>query len=74
MPTCDRISRMVCHEYGQLPRCAGGKVTGTTASKTNELRHEICNNVVCVNGKDSNQTAHRCCLIRAFASGLNILC
>ena len=42
--------------------------------KTNELRHEISNNVVHVASKDSDQTANMCCLIRAFASGLNILC
>ena len=42
--------------------------------KTHELGHEISNNVVYATGKDSDQTARMCCLIRAFASGLNILC
>ena len=37
-----------------------------------ELRHEISNNVVCVTSKGSDQPAHTCRLIRAFASRLNI--
>ena len=40
---------------------------------TNELVHEISNNVVCETGKASDQSAHKCSLIRAFASHLNIL-
>ena len=35
--------------------------------------HEISINVVCATSKDSDQPAHRHSLIRAFASGLNIL-
>ena len=35
--------------------------------------HEISNNVVCVTSKPSDQPAHMCSLIRAFASRLNIL-
>ena len=38
-----------------------------------EPRHEISNNVVCATNKDSEQPAHMRSLIRAFASGLNIL-
>ena len=38
-----------------------------------ELQHEISNNVVCATSKDSDQPAHMCSLIRAFASRLNIL-
>ena len=38
-----------------------------------EPRHEISNNVVCVTSKASDQPAHTCSLIRAFASRLKIL-
>ena len=38
-----------------------------------ELQHEISNNVVCATSKASDQPAHKCSLIRAFASSLNIL-
>ena len=38
-----------------------------------ELQHEISNNVVCAKSKGSEQPAHMCSLIRAFASRLNIL-
>ena len=34
---------------------------------------EISNNVVCASSKASDQPAHTCSLIRAFASRLNIL-
>ena len=40
---------------------------------TNELQHEISNNVVCATSKGSDQSAHTRSLIRAFASRLNIL-
>ena len=39
----------------------------------NEPRHEIYNNVVCATNKASDQPAHTCSLIRAFASRMNIL-
>ena len=35
--------------------------------------HEISNNVVCATSKASDQAAHTCSLIRAFASRLSIL-
>ena len=35
--------------------------------------HEISNNVVCETSKASDQPAHMCSLIRAFASRLSIL-
>ena len=38
-----------------------------------EPRHEISSNVVCATSKTSDQPAHICSLIRAFASRLNIL-
>ena len=38
-----------------------------------ELRHEISINVVGSTSKDSDQPVHARSLIRAFASGLNIL-
>ena len=38
-----------------------------------EPRHGISNNVVCVTSKASDQPAHTRSLIRAFASGLDIL-
>ena len=38
-----------------------------------EPRHEISNNVVCATSKGSDQPAHTRSLIRAFASGMNIL-
>ena len=38
-----------------------------------EPRHQISNNVVCATSKASDQPAHTGCLIRAFASCLNIL-
>ena len=41
---------------------------------TNELQHEMSNNVVCETSKASDQPAHTRSLIRAFASRLNILC
>ena len=40
---------------------------------THEPVHEISNNVVCATSKASDQPAHTCSLIRAFASHLNIL-
>ena len=40
---------------------------------TNEQVHEISNNVVCESSKASDQPAHTCSLIRAFANGLSIL-
>ena len=39
----------------------------------NEPLHEIVKNVVCATSKGSDQPVHRCSLIRAFASFLNIL-
>ena len=39
----------------------------------NQPVHEISNNVVCATSKASDKPAHRRCLIRAFASRLNIL-
>ena len=39
----------------------------------NEPQHEISNNVVCATSKSSDQPVHTPSLIRAFASGLNIL-
>ena len=38
-----------------------------------EPRHEISNNVVYATSKDSDQPAHLCSLVRAFASRFNIL-
>ena len=38
-----------------------------------EPQHEISNNVACGSSKGSDQSAHMRSLIRAFASGLNIL-
>ena len=38
-----------------------------------ERQHAISNNVVCATSKASDQPAHMPSLIRAFASGLNIL-
>ena len=38
-----------------------------------EPRHEISNNAVCATSKAYDQPAHTRSLIRAFASGLNIL-
>ena len=38
-----------------------------------EPRHEISNNVVCVTSEGSDKPANTHSLIRAFASGLNIL-
>ena len=38
-----------------------------------ERRHDISNNVVCATSKGSDQPAHMCSLIRAFASRLSIL-
>ena len=40
---------------------------------TNEPRHDISNNVVCATSNGSDQPAHMCSLIRAFACRLNIL-
>ena len=42
-------------------------------SLTFKSRHEIPKNVVCATNKASDQPAHTRCLIRAFASRLNIL-
>ena len=39
----------------------------------NEPQHEISNSVVYATNKASDQPAHRCSVIRAFASRLNIL-
>ena len=38
-----------------------------------ELRHEVSNNELCVTSRGSDQPAHMCSLIRAFASRLTIL-
>ena len=38
-----------------------------------ETQHEITNNAVCATSKGSDQPAHTRSMIRAFASGLNIL-
>ena len=38
-----------------------------------EPRHDISNNVVGATSRGSDQPAHKRSLIRAFASGLNIL-
>ena len=35
--------------------------------------HEVSNNVVCATSNGSDQPAHTCSLIRAFANRLNIL-
>ena len=44
-----------------------------TLADTNELRHEISNNVVCAISKALGQSVHMRSLIRAFASHLSIL-
>ena len=41
--------------------------------KLTEPQHVISNNVVCATSKGSDQPAHTRSLIRAFASGLNII-
>ena len=41
--------------------------------KSYDPHHEIFNNVVCATSKVSDQPAHTCSLIRAFASHLKIL-
>ena len=46
---------------------------GISRSYSFERRHEISKNVVCATSKASDQPAHKCILIRAFASHLNIL-
>ena len=46
---------------------------GLNVNSQYEPRHEISNNVVCATSKDSDQPGHTRSLIRAFASGLNIL-
>ena len=38
-----------------------------------EPQHNISNNVICATSKGSDQPAHTCSLIRAFAGRLNIL-
>ena len=43
------------------------------SAKTNELRLEISNNVVCATSKCSDQPAHMLSLTITFASRLNIL-
>ena len=52
---------------------SGGQELENLVLITNEPGHEISNNVVCATSKDSDQPAHKRSLIRAFASGLNIL-
>ena len=56
----------------RLCRCAVSSEP-SLLSYTYEPRHEISNNVVCATSKGSDQPAHTHGLIRAFASGLNIL-
>ena len=50
-----------------------GLILATKLLNIYEPRHEISNNVVCAASKASDQPAHTHSLIRAFASGLNIL-
>ena len=45
---------------------------GIGVEKAIEPWHEISNNVVCASSKASDQPAHMCSLIRAFASCLHI--
>ena len=45
----------------------------SSGDKKYEPQHEISYNVVCATSKGSDQPAHRCSLIRAFASRLIIL-
>ena len=54
------------HEYSR------GKVLKQQKMKQESV-HEIFNNVVCATSKASDQPAHMCSLIRAFASRLSIL-
>ena len=56
----------------QLEKCNGPFSVADTIY-TYEPVHEISNNVVCVTSKASDQPAHICSLIRAFASRLSIL-
>ena len=49
------------------------KIDKTKNLMTNEPRHNIFNNVVCVTSKASDQPAHTRSLIRAFDGRLNIL-
>ena len=42
-------------------------------TQTAKQWHEISNNVICATSKSTDQTAHMCRLIRAFASCLHIL-
>ena len=53
-----------------LNKCVSGKVDEhkkISQMSTFEPRHEISNNVVGATSKASDQPAHRCSLIRAFA-------
>ena len=49
------------------------KFLKSSTHKTIEMRHGISNNVVCTSSIASDQPAHACSLIKAFASHLNIL-
>ena len=57
-----------------LQKCSGLLVKHLCHDTNNdEPQHEISNNVICATSKASDKHAHTCCLIRAFASRLNIL-
>ena len=62
----------MCVKY-KLLNCVHIYGIGNKDNNNNEPRHVISNNVVCATSKGSDQPAHMRSLIRAFASGLNIL-
>ena len=74
---CLIVSLLLCHWYpgsGVVLDCIHSwSLPCFLLWRTYELGHEISNNVVCATSKCSDQYAHTCRLIGAFASRLNIL-
>ena len=69
--------RMINRYYTTIQLAESDSVQNQPVLKQVPVRyepvHEISNNVVCATSKASDQPAHTCSLIRAFASRLNIL-
>ena len=64
------VIKVLCTDYNSLGFSSWLPFTGQLL--LHELRHKI-SNMVCVTSNASDQPAHMRSLIRAFASGLNIL-
>ena len=66
-----RANNIMVVDNADAIRYYHNETEGTLVRPACEPQYEIFNNVVCATSKASDQPAHTCSLIRAFASCLN---